>query len=228
MKFAVVTGASKGIGEAVTRRLLKTGYKVYGVARSLPPVEHPNFVWIQCDLSVPHQIPAALSQIGTLSLDVVVSNAGVAYSEPATQVTVESYHRTFSVNVLAPMLIMNALTDKIRQATIVSVSSDSDRFPDADLALYCSSKAANTLYFDSLAKALPEANVYTLLPDYVDTPMLRNLESAEFDWNQTLQPKDIAQLVDDLAAKRLQPESGANIIVVTESMKGALQTAEKL
>ncbi len=230
MKTAVITGASYGMGQAITQALLDEGWKVYGLSRSQPELTDDHFAWLRCDLSQQDQIEKCLTAIGEPVIDAFVSNAGVLALERATAVTPVSYNHTFSVNVLAPMLIVAALRDKIQHATIISVSSDSDRYADADYALYCASKAANTLYFDSLAQELKDAKVYVLLPDYVDTQMLREAigDDKTFDWSATVRPSDVARLATDLLAGNVTAESGANIIVATEALKGAFEDDEKL
>ncbi|MDB5178345.1 MAG: putative oxidoreductase [Patescibacteria group bacterium] len=230
MKTAVVTGASYGIGKAATDVLLQRGWKVYGLSRSQSAISNNHFVWLQCDLSKSDHIEKSLKAISEPTLDALISNAGVVLDEAASDVALASYEQTFSVNVLAPMLIVAALRDKISHATIISVSSVSDRLPEARFALYCSSKAANTLYFNALARELQDANVYTLLPDYVDTPMLRDTppSAKDFDWDVIIQPPDIARLCGDLISGRIAVESGANIIIVTEALKESLTSVEKL
>lgn len=230
MKAALVTGTSYGIGKSITEALLREGWKVYGLSRTRPKFSSERFVWLQCDLSKGNQIEKALKTISELTLDALVSNAGVIIEEAASAVSVGSYEKTFSINLLAPMLIIQALRDKIVQATIISVSSVSDRLPDANMALYCSSKAANTQYFDALAQELKDARVYTLLPDYVDTPMLRTSPPSDkdFNWGVIIQPTDIAKLSVDLIAGRIKLESGTNIIIVTDALKGSWDRTEKL
>jgi NAD(P)-dependent dehydrogenase (short-subunit alcohol dehydrogenase family) len=159
-----------------------------------------------------------------------VSNAGVIDFEAASMVSKTSYDKTFAVNVLAPMLVVSALRDKIQKATIVSVSSVSDRFPESEVALYSSSKAANTVYFDALADDLKQARVYTLLPDYTDTPMQHGMndDNPNFDWSVTIKPEDMASFTMRLINDELSVESGANIIIVTEKLKEDLKNIERL
>jgi len=228
-KTAVVTGTSKGIGEAVAACLLRNGWKVYGVSRSKPSFTDSTFVWLECDLAKTDAIAAALQHVTEPALDLLVSNAGVAFPSWATDVTSESYGNMYDVNVLAPMLIVHALKAKLSHATVISTSSVSDRLLDADYALYCSSKAANTTYFGSLAAELQDATIITLLPDYVDTPMLRGLHKDDgFDWSAPLKAGDIASLVANLESGKIQVESGANIIIVNDALQEDLASTEKL
>jgi NAD(P)-dependent dehydrogenase (short-subunit alcohol dehydrogenase family) len=104
-----------------------------------------------------------------------------------------------------------------------------DRLPEADSALYCSSKAANTVYFNALAEEWKNASVYTLLPDYVDTPMQHhsNDSNKDFDWSATIKPADIAAFTLGLIIGKKKLESGSNIIIVTEKLKDDLKDVEK-
>lgn len=230
MKTAVITGASYGIGKSISETLLREGWKVYGLSRSQPATTDEQFIWLKCDLSQADQIAECLQKIEEPTIDALVSNAGVIEIEKASAVSRASYEKTFSLNVLAPMLVVNALHSKITNATIVSVSSVSDRIPEADVALYCSSKAANTIYFNALADEFKNAKVYTLLPDYVDTPMQhrRNDDNQDFDWSATIKSDDVAKLVSDLISGAASVESGGNVIIVTEKLKEDLKSVEKL
>jgi NAD(P)-dependent dehydrogenase (short-subunit alcohol dehydrogenase family) len=227
MKIAVITGASSGIGKDLTEALLTDSWKVYGVSRSKPDIKDENFVWLPCDLSKPSDIQDL--QVDETEVDLVVSNAGVAFLEPATVVSEQSYEKMFSVNVLAPMLLIAKLKDKIKKATIVTISSVSDRIMDVDFALYCSSKAANTRYFETLALEMPDAKVISLLPDYIDTPMLRELqEGTDFDWSQTLKVEEMTHLIENLYDGKIEAPTGSNIIVINDQLLEDLKDREKL
>ena len=228
MKIAVVTGVSMGIGKAVAKALLDGGWKVYGVSRTAPIIENERFVWLKCDLAQASDISTNLA-IEEANIDLLVSNAGVAFLEAAVDVSVESYRKMYDVNVLAPMLLVAALKNKIQKSTIITVSSVSDRIMDVDFALYCSSKAANTRYFETLAMELKDAKVISLLPDYIDTPMLRKLqEGTDFDWSQTITVDEMAQLVTGLTEGTIDLESGSNVIVINDQMLEDLESREKL
>jgi NAD(P)-dependent dehydrogenase (short-subunit alcohol dehydrogenase family) len=229
MKIAVVTGASSGIGKAIVDTLLQQNWKVYGLSRSNPDYVSDNFVWIESDLSKIDNIESALVNITETKIDLLVSNAGVFLEELATSVSPMSYERIFNVNVLAPMLLVSNLANKLKKATIISVSSVSDRLIEKEYALYCSSKAANTRYFEAVADELKEARVFTLLPDYVDTPMLRTgVGESEFDWASTIKAEDLASFAVDLAQGKTKLESASNIIIVTNGLIEDLESREKL
>jgi short-subunit dehydrogenase len=98
------------------------------------------------------------------------------------------------------------------------------------VALYCSSKAAITSYFGSLADELKDARVYSLLPDYADTPMQHrtNDNNKDFDWSMTLSPDDIARFTGDVITGKFALESGADVIIINDTLKEDLENPEKL
>lgn len=229
MKTAAITGVSSGIGKAITEILLLRKWKVYGLSRSEPETENENFVWIEVDLTQSDEVARAAKVVKEPAIDLLISNAGVIFEELATQVSKMSYEKMFNLNVLAPMLLVSSLDEKIKRATIISISSVSDRLIEKEYTLYCSSKAANTRYFEAVADELTEAKVISLLPDYVDTPMLRtSVGDSEFDWAGTIKVKDLASFAVNVAENKTELASGSNVIIVTDSLLDDLKSREKL
>jgi benzil reductase ((S)-benzoin forming) len=229
MKIAVITGVSSGIGKAITEILLNEGWKVYGLSRSKPDISNKNLIWVEADLAMPGEVKNVVGLIVEQRIDVLVSNAGIIFEELATQTSQASYEKMFNLNVLAPMLLVSSLGQKINRATIISVSSVSDRLIEKEHALYCSSKAANTRYFEAVADELRDAKVINLLPDYVDTPMLRaSVGDNEFDWEGTIKVEDLAKFAVDIIRHKTQLVSSSNVIIVTNSLLEDLKSREKL
>jgi NAD(P)-dependent dehydrogenase (short-subunit alcohol dehydrogenase family) len=230
MQIAVVSGVSYGIGKSIAKVLLSNGWKVYGIARTKPLFEDINFVWLPCDLSVPEEIEHQLAQIKEVKIDALISNAGVIYLGAAVDETEDTYDSTYLLNVLAPILLVHYLAAKLKKSKIISISSVSDRIPEAEMALYCSSKAANTSFFNSLAKEMKNAQVICLLPDYVDTPMLHSTMDADktFDWKTALQPEAIADLTYRLLSEDIKVKSGSNIIINNNALQADIRDTEEL
>lgn len=229
-KVAVVTGVSKGIGYEISGLLLKHGLKVYGLSRTKPDFVSPAFVWLQCDLSQEESIKSALKQITEPQIDLLVCNAGTATVELAANVSQESFKATYRLNVLAPMLVVRELYYKLHVANIINISSVSDRLMEKGYSLYSSSKAANTRYFETLALEMIGANIYSLLPSSVDTPLLRQLEhnNPNYKWENTIQSWQVAMAVYKVFRQELPLPSGANIIVVNNALEDHAKSVEKL
>ena len=82
-KVAIVTGSSRGIGLATVMTLLDNGVRVAGWSRSNTDVEHPNFKYIQVDISriksVENGYKETTSHFGN-DIHILINNAGLGYS----------------------------------------------------------------------------------------------------------------------------------------------------
>ncbi len=155
MPSVLVTGASRGIGLAITRHMSARGWKVYAAARSdsalrelaaIPGV-HPVKLDITDRISV-----AALAGELPARLDGVVNNAGIVVNGPVEGLTLDDLTRQLEVNVVAQVAVTQAVLPKIRAAAgrIVFISSVSGLITTPGTGAYCASKYA----LESLADAL--------------------------------------------------------------------------
>jgi 3-oxoacyl-[acyl-carrier protein] reductase len=189
-KFALVTGASRGIGRAVAIALARGGARVavhYGqrreaataTARELAGKGHRAFA---ADLGDAHAAPAlvarVVSELG--GLDVLVNNAGVYEMHPPA--TTEwpawegAWERTLAVNLLSPAhLCFAAARHMVAHGggRIVNVSSRGAFRGEPDAPAYGASKAGLNALSQSLARALAPHGVYVFVvaPGWVDTDM---------------------------------------------------------
>ena len=117
MKTAIVTGASRGIGRAISEALANNGFKVIGLSMNIKPGK-PFDMTINCDIadSEGHQgvVDQVLGKYGRI--DVLVNNAGVA---PIERVDVleageESFDRLMNINLRGPFF----LSQKVAAAMI--------------------------------------------------------------------------------------------------------------
>lgn len=113
-RVAVVTGANRGIGLAVTRGLIDRGLRVLALCRdpaSMPDVAGPVVV-VPCDLTDATSISAAADRVlAEDRLDVLIHNAG-AYSSHRVE-TAAGHEQTFAVDVLGPHLLTTLLRDRL-------------------------------------------------------------------------------------------------------------------
>ncbi|OAQ73883.1 short-chain dehydrogenase [Pochonia chlamydosporia 170] len=172
-KLAIVTGGSRGIGEAVARRLAAKGANVlvaYTSESSKAPTQalvthlstthNIKSASVQADLSNPSaaapQILTAAQALfqsynkGPFQIDMLINNAGVASNqhlndETAGAITAAEFNRVYTVNVLAPLLLTQAVAPFLptdRSGRIVSVSSVSSSIGYQGQSVYAGSKAA--------------------------------------------------------------------------------------
>ena len=128
-QVALVTGANRGIGREIARGLSELGATVFAGVRSVTYDVPDEWQKLPLDVSQAGEIQEAINRVGDEAgrLDVLVNNAGVAYSEgPLDEERTAHVDRTISVNLRGPMLLCKyALPPLLRTETprVVNLSS---------------------------------------------------------------------------------------------------------
>lgn len=198
---AVVTGAARGIGQAVARRLLREGASVLAVdldAGGLQEVKADGAETLVANVAEPEGRDAILAAAGEPRY--LVNAAGVLFVRPIWEVGLEEWRRLYAVNVEGTFFLCQALGQRMPAGgAIVNLSSSSAKLATTiDVTPYSSSKAAVLGITRSFAYALASRNVRVnaVCPGIIDTPMQdRVLEQVAPLRGMT---------VDELSAARLR------------------------
>lgn len=184
-KTAVVTGASTGIGLAVTRALAEEGVRVTAAARSLSDdlarlASRLQVHFVPVDLSAPDG-PARLIEeaVGTFGgLDVLVNNVGAIRPRLGgfASVTDDDWMWGLTINFLAAVRTTRAALPHLLErgaGVIVTISSVNAFLPDPEIIDYCAAKAALTNFCKALSKEVGPRGirVNTISPGPVATPL---------------------------------------------------------
>ena len=191
-KTILVTGASRGIGQALVEEALKRGARrVYAAARQ--PAAHPDerVTPLRMDVTDAAQVRAAAEQVG--SLDVLVNNAGLAEFEGlGDRATLE---RHLAVNLFGTYAVTEAFLPALTRSggTIVNNLSLNSLAPLPALAAYSVSKAAAFSLTQSLRTSLAErgVRVHAVLTGPTDTDMVRDLDIPKAS------PESVARAIFD-------------------------------
>jgi NAD(P)-dependent dehydrogenase (short-subunit alcohol dehydrogenase family) len=219
-KIAVVTGSSSGIGKAISEFLLINGYKVYGVSREPGTIKNDFYTPVKADLTKVSEYDFILNSIKENKIDLLINNAGTIIRQNGLDFTENSFKKIFDINLIAPILLAQKLRDKISGGMVINVSSVSDRLVGKGFSLYCSSKAALCKYFEVISLEEKSTTYLTLLPSYVDTPLLRNLhKDKDFNWNETMKSEQVAEFIGLAISGKQKLSSGAKIILVSEELR---------
>ncbi len=197
MHLSIVTGASRGLGLAITEQLLAQGHQVLALSRhppSGPAASARNLTVWSADLADPMAVAQRLhdwlhAQAATPPLSVsLINNAGVVPAPGPLQATPDAeLSRALRVNLEAPLLLSSAFLRATANwkmpRKLLLVSSGLGRWAMAGSALYCASKAGMDHLARSLAleqAALPNgAQVVSLAPGIIDTDMQLQLRGAD-------------------------------------------------
>ena len=193
MKRCLITGASRGIGRAIARRLadkdralLLHGRDREALAETARLVEAQGGTpYPLCfDLSDENQVLELALAAGQQPLDVLVNNAGVTVVKPFDQLSLDEWHRTFAVNVTAPFLLTQKLLPVIPEGgSVVNILSVAARTGFPQWSSYCMSKAALDGFSLSIREELRSRGirVINIYPAATDTGIW---ESIEGDWRR--------------------------------------------
>jgi NAD(P)-dependent dehydrogenase (short-subunit alcohol dehydrogenase family) len=176
-KTVLVTGASRGIGQALTDEALRRGARrVYAAARR--PSAHPDerVTPLRMDVTDAAQVQAAAERVG--SLDILVNNAGLALFEGlGDRATLE---RHLAVNLFGTYAVTEAFLPALTRSggAIVNNLSLNSLAPLPALAAYSVSKAAAFSLTQSLRTSLARhgVRVHAVLTGPTDTDMVRDLD----------------------------------------------------
>lgn len=208
-KIAVVTGAGRGIGKAISLLLARSGASVVLTARSEAELERVReeiqkeageALVVPADLTRDEEIEGLIKQ--TLercgSIDYLINNAGWGRNGPVAKARVEDWDRTLQVNLRAPMILsrlaLPTLMEK-RAGAIINIASISAKAGQANTAAYSASKAGLLAFSESLYEEVREygIKVAAILPGFVDTPLIP--PTPRLDRTKMIRPEDIAQTV---------------------------------
>jgi NAD(P)-dependent dehydrogenase (short-subunit alcohol dehydrogenase family) len=173
---AVVTGAARGIGLAIARRLLEEGASVLAVdldGEGLTTIAGEGAETLVADVADPAGRAAIAAAAGEPRY--LVNAAGILFVRPIWEVSLEDWRRLYAVNVEGTFFLCQAFGQRLPSGgAIVNLSSSSAKLSSSiDLTPYSSSKAAVLGITRSFAYALASRNVRVnaICPGIIDTPM---------------------------------------------------------
>ena len=193
-KVALVTGASRGIGAAIAKRLAADGAAV-AITYAASPDKAAAVVKaiessggkalaIRADSAKPDEVRAAVAQTVKAfgGIDILVNSAGVAALAPIEQMPMENFEKSIAVNVRGMFVASQEASRHMKSGgRIINIGScNSDRIPFAGGSVYALTKAAVVGFTQGLARDLGPRGitVNNVQPGPVDTDM--NPASGQF------------------------------------------------
>jgi 3-oxoacyl-[acyl-carrier protein] reductase len=190
-KTALVTGASRGIGESVARKLAAQGARVSLASRSAERLEEVaeeiladggNAYALALDLSEPESVPEILGDLPQewSEIDILVNNAGVTADNLLARLSLEEWERVLRTNLTGAYAVTkHTIRGMMRRrwGRIISISSVIGLMGNPGQANYAASKAGLIGFSKSLARELGSRNitVNVVAPGYIQTAMTEDL-----------------------------------------------------
>jgi len=201
-----VTGASRGIGLAISEAMHAEGACVVRLARSLTSEMSDRRLDVTCDVTSEEQVSQAISKVlAEVGVpEIVVNNAGAFVLKPLAETTAEDFRQQIAVNLTGAFLLLHALVPhliRLEHPHIVTIGSVADHVPFPGNAGYASSKYGLRGMHEVLQRELTGTGVKMTLisPGPTDTALWNEL-AAEMPENLTnradmLHADDVAEAV---------------------------------
>jgi 3-oxoacyl-[acyl-carrier protein] reductase len=212
MKYALVTGATRGIGKATTELLIANGYFVYGLyqtskeaAQKFETSHKDHCTFFQADVSSHQAVEKVLQHIP--SLDVLVNNAGINLWGAIEKFSVEDWDRMMAVNVRSIFILSKLAVPLLRKGKnpcIINITSrlGEKDFIEPEFVPYSVTKAAVTAFTIGLSKELvaDTIRVNAVVPpptktDLFDQVFTKEDEDELLREHKLAKPEEVAELI---------------------------------
>ena len=230
-KVWFITGASKGLGLILTKKLLLRGCNVASTSRNKQSLikeigeENKNFLPIEMDLTknenVKKSIQTTISHFGRI--DVLVNNAGYSQIGTLEELSEKEVEDNFKVNVFGSLNVIRNATQYLRKQksghifNIASIGGYTGNF--AGFGIYCSTKFAVAGFTEALSEEMKSFGVYTTLvyPGYFRTNFLSEgsvkTPNNPIEDYKTAREMEQAHLKDIDGNQPNDPEKGAEVLI---------------
>jgi Dehydrogenases with different specificities (related to short-chain alcohol dehydrogenases) len=197
-RVSIITGASKGIGLALSKKLLNNDYRVIGSSRTgnIQSIAHQMFESFPLDLSNKESIKQFVNWLSTkkIKIDLLINNAGIGPDLNLQTPEEISFEETFDVNVKGTVFFTESILPYIKKGgRILNVSSKMGSIDYCDLSdspAYRMSKSALNMYSKILSNRLNNfIKVASIHPGWVKTTL------TESNVNARLTPEESADKI---------------------------------
>lgn len=218
-KVILVTGASRGLGEAIAKKFLDNNNIVYinfnkTTLKELEEKyhEYKNARFIKCDVSNEEEVKNMISKIKEEEghLDVLVNNAGIAIDSELKDKNKASFQRILDVNLIGPFLTSKYVLDIMDKGSIINISSTNgiDTYYSYSLDYDASKAGLINLTHNFANMYAPNIRVNCIAPGWINTEMNKELdkeyikeECEHILLERFAEPKEIANVVFFLASE---------------------------
>lgn len=220
----LVTGASKGIGNAIAKELFSLG-DVFVTGRNENALKSCN-AKDYCVCNLAQDIEVLTKFIKKNNIDVLINNAGEYVYSGLESMNVDDIQRLYQTNLIAPSILASSAIPNMKEqkwGRIINIGSISGVMGEAYASIYSSSKAGLIGLTKALALELTEFNitVNTINPGWVETELgMSSIDDSEFSREEVIetipqrrfvQPKEVAKLCEYLISDDAKGITGQSI-----------------
>ena len=212
MRKAVVTGASSGIGKAITAELLAMGFTVLGISRNITDrtFQNENFEALQTDLSNEKETLKLCNFLKKEDIFILINAAGFGKFEPHEELHTSTITTMTFLNLTAPMLLTNATLRSLKknEGYLININSIEALRASKFAAVYSASKAGLHAFSDALFEETRKSalSITNINPDMTESAFYDDLR---FDVSNKEDEKLFAQDIADVVKHILTMRKGA-------------------
>lgn len=225
-KVVVVTGGTRGIGEAISREFAQKGYdivinfvnsedKANNLKKELEEKYAIKVLPVKADISNEEEckmlVEKSINEFG--KIDVLVNNAGIVIDKEFDDRTIEDWKQTLDVNLIAPFVLTKLVGKEMlkqKSGAIINISSTNglNTYYPTSVDYDTSKSGLISLTYDSAVQFAPFVRVNAIAPGWVNTEMNKELpddfvkdETERILVKRFAEPEEIAKVVTFLASE---------------------------
>ena len=218
MKVALVTGASRGIGQAIALKLKKDGFRVLGTATSssgVTSLEDQGIEGLELDLNSSASKDAFWQDIESkeVNISILVNNAGITRDNIVLRMSDDEWQNIMNVNLNGTFYLTKKILKmmlKLKWGRVINITSTSASIGNKGQSNYSAAKAGVEAFTKSLAREVGKRNITinSIAPGFISTDMTEQNDAVnsedlinEIPLGRFGKPEEIAHLTSFLCSE---------------------------
>ena len=218
MKVALVTGASRGIGQAISLQLKEDGYRVLGTATTslgVKSLKEKGIEGLELDLNSPNSKETFWQEIESkeVNISILVNNAGITRDNIVLRMSADEWQDIMNVNLNGTFYLTKKILKmmlKLKWGRVINITSTSASIGNKGQSNYSAAKAGVEAFTKSLAREVGKRNITinSIAPGFITTDMTGQNEAVnsenlinEIPLGRFGKPEEIAHLASFLCSE---------------------------
>ena len=218
MKVALVTGASRGIGQAISLQLKEDGYRVLGTATTssgIKSLKDKGIEGLELDLNSPNSKETFWQEIESkeVNISILVNNAGITRDNIVLRMSDNEWQDIMNVNLNGTFYLTKKILKmmlKLKWGRVINITSTSASIGNKGQSNYSAAKAGVEAFTKSLAREVGKRNITinSIAPGFISTDMTEQNDAVnsqdlinEIPLGRFGKPEEVAHLASFLCSE---------------------------